>query len=171
MQTGYFYFISDEFFDALPGCGLMFNKNGERHARPCYYCFQVDDYYWMVPISSKIEKYRTIHDRIEKERGSCDTIIFGYVNGRRSAFLVQNAFPVSEEYIVEQYFVEKGTVPVTVNKKTAKALNAAVRKVIRLYKRGIRVTLTDIDRIVEFLERGQSCPEDNPSAPDAPVGL
>ena len=151
MESGYFYFIKDEFFDSLPGCGLMLNKEGENHSRPCYYCFQYGGYSWMVPISSRIAKYQAIYDKQIEKRGFCDTILFGFVNGSNRAFLIQNAFPISEDYVAEQYMVNKNTVPVTVNSKIEKAIHAALRKVIRLYERGTKLTLTDLDRIIAFL--------------------
>ena len=153
MKSGFFYFIKDEFYESLPDCGLMYNKDGEMRKRPCCYCFKWKDYFWMIPISSRVEKYEKIYNHKLEKRGYCDTILFGYVNGRRSAFLIQNAFPVTEKYIQEQYLVENGTVPVSVNKKTAAALNAKVRKVVRLYEKGITITLTNFDAIIDYLTR------------------
>ncbi len=39
----------------------MGNKDNDEkgvHGRPCFYCFEMEGYLWMVPISSKTEKYK-----------------------------------------------------------------------------------------------------------------
>ena len=80
MTTGYFYFINDLYYEKFDGCGLMRNKeSGEdgKHGRPCFYCFEQDGYYWMIPISSRIQKYKDIYDaKMEKYDGKFDGIRF-----------------------------------------------------------------------------------------------
>jgi hypothetical protein len=46
-------------------------------------------------------KYKNIKQYLIKNKryGSCDGIRFGFVNGKKHAFLIQNAFPVIEEFI------------------------------------------------------------------------
>lgn len=153
MLKGHFYFIKDSFYKALPDCNLMANKENDigKGKRPCHYCFIHKGLYWMVPISSKVEKYHQIYKKKVAKRGYCDTICFGYVNGVERAFLIQNCFPVTEKFIDQEYRVNKDTVAVTVSEGTSKEINAVVRKVIRLYNRGIKITFTDIDKIIKFI--------------------
>lgn len=154
METGHFYFIKDEFYNALPNCNLMTNKPDDvsgQHGRPCHYCFEHDGVYWMVPISSQVAKYERIYNHKIEKYGQCDGIVFGFVNGKRSAFLIQNSFPITSKYIDYEYLIEKGTVPVKVNDRVSDEINKYVRKVIRLYSKGIRMTLTDLDVIFAFL--------------------
>ncbi len=151
----HFYFVKDEFYNALPNCYLMANKGGgaEKGGRPCHYCFKYEDWFWMVPISSQVEKYRRIYeDKIER-RGQCDTIRFGYVNGEERAFLIQNCFPVTEQYIDTEYTIQNGTVPVTISANLSDKLDKLMRKVIRMYHKGIILPLTKIDEITKFLEQ------------------
>ena len=155
MEDGHFYFIKDEFYDNLPDCNLMTNKGygvQGTGGRPCHYCLKYDDYYWMIPISSKVEKFRNIYNNKIAKRGYCDTICFGFVNGEERAFLVQNCFPVVEQYIDCEYRVNKNTVSVTVSTELSSELNGLVRKVIRLYESGIIIPLTKLDRIMDFLK-------------------
>ena len=107
----------------------------------------------MVPISSKTDKYQKIYDYKVQKRGFYDGIRFGYVNGQKRAFLLQNIFPVTAEYIDEPYMIERGTVFVRVNESFASELNGLARKIIRLHKRGVRITMTDLDSILSFLEK------------------
>ena len=60
MTSGHFYFIKDSFYEQLPDCKLMTNKGNDLegvHGRSCHFCFEYENYYWMVPISSRIEKW------------------------------------------------------------------------------------------------------------------
>lgn len=86
-------------------------------------------------------------------RNIYDGLRFGYVNGKYRAFLIQNVCPVSEEYIDCQYMIENNTVPVKINDELSAEINGIVRKVIRLSKRGIRIVLTDINNILNGLNK------------------
>ena len=134
----------------------MGNKNDDkdgRHGRPCFYCFKQGLLYWMIPISSKIDKYQRLYDeKMNKYNGNFDGIRFGYVNGKKRAFLIQNMCPVTEQYIDDEYRIEHDTVPVTINNDTAKELHKVARKVLQFYRKGIKLILTDIDTILPALE-------------------
>lgn len=152
--SGHFYFIKDDFFMSLKNCNLMLNKDDEnfRNGRPCHYCFENTDMFWMIPISSQVEKYRSIYNQKIKQRKIYDGIRFGFVNGQERAFLIQNCFPVTLQYIDNEYMLNHNTIPATVSKKFSKELNGLVRKVIRLYECGIKITLTDLQRIIDFIK-------------------
>ena len=115
MKSGYFYFLSDKYCEQFADCGIMGNKesdqNGE-HGRPCFYCYEYDGFYWFIPISSRITKYKSIYSQKILRYPNYDGIRFGYVNGKESAFLIQNMCPAILKYIDKQYFIERGTVPV-----------------------------------------------------------
>ena len=68
VENGKFYFIKDEFFDIFKDYKLMQNKeNGNK--RPCYFCFndlENEEIIWFVPISSKVEKYKSIYENKKK---------------------------------------------------------------------------------------------------------
>lgn len=55
-KTG-FYIIKDRFFEDMPDPYLKGNKAGNR---PHYYCIEdtIRGIYWMIPLSSRIDKYR-----------------------------------------------------------------------------------------------------------------
>ena len=59
MVTGNFYYLKDSYYNKFPNCNLIGNKDDDtdsKHDRPCFYCFEKDEIYWMIPISSQIEK-------------------------------------------------------------------------------------------------------------------
>lgn len=60
---------------------------------------------------------------------------------------------MNEEFIDCQYMIENNTVPVTINDKLSSEINGIVRKVIRLNKRGVRIVLTNINHILNKLNK------------------
>ena len=103
MENGHFYYIKDQYFEDFPDPHLMKNKEtveGQVHDRPCFYAFQdkKTELYWMIPFSSQVEKFHGIYEQKMQKYRQCDTIVFGEVIGHEKAFLIQNMFPVTEEY-------------------------------------------------------------------------
>lgn len=110
MDTGHFYFLSDQYFIDFPDSNLMQNKetiNGQSHGRPCFYAFQDMNtgLFWVIPISSQVYKYTAIYNNKIQRHGKCDTIVFGDVVGHRKVFLIQNMCPVTPKYIINEYFL------------------------------------------------------------------
>ena len=65
VQTGYLYHIKDEFFDQINKKGLMINhENG--HSRPSYLAIKDKEILWFIPLSTRVDKYRTIIAKKEK---------------------------------------------------------------------------------------------------------
>ena len=150
VQEDRFYFITDDYYDKFSDCGLSGNK-GSGHNRPCFYCLSLEGYYWMVPISSQLNKYKTLYEEKCKKYPDYDGLEFGFVNGAEKAFLIQNVCPVTEEYISGIYKIQKGTVEVTINEDTSSKIKKKVNKVILMHKKHIRITMTDIDKILAIL--------------------
>lgn len=156
MIQGNFYYLTNEYYDRFNGCGIMKNKDEDelgRHGRPCYYCFACDGFYWMVPISSRVEKYEEIYNEKIKKYPNYDGIRFGYVNGKKRAFLLQNVCPATDKYIDCEYRIERNTVPVRISDSLSKELNGIVRKIIRLHNKGVRIVLSDLSYIIDELNK------------------
>lgn len=61
----------------------------------------------MIPLSSRIDKYKKIVDNKKKAGKPCDIIhIVKLDDDRESAFLIQDMFPITEEYIEREYTIE-----------------------------------------------------------------
>lgn len=151
MTEGKFYFISDDYYTRFKDCGLLGNKEivaGKPHGRPCYFvfCDNRTGLYWMVPISSRVEKYSAIYDKNIKKYGRCDFIVFGDVLGYRKAFLVQNMCPISLRYLSETY-LDRYDSPVSVESNLDKEITAQAKKVLALTRKGIKLVFSDILRI------------------------
>lgn len=131
IDVGYFYFIKDSFFDIMDDPELMKNKESG-NKRPCYYCIKskkYDNIIWFIPVSTKIEKYKKVYD---------------------SAFLIQNMFPVTLDYIESQYI--KNKVPIKVSNQLQTEIIYKSNKVLNLYNHGMKnIVFPNIDRILEKL--------------------
>ena len=116
VQTGYIYHIKDKFFDVVNDEGLMINhENGK--TRPTYFTIRDNDILWFIPLSSKVQKYQPIIDKKIKKYGSCKSILIGQIANRKSAILLQNAFPTLEKYIDHVHTINGAPVRVADNLK------------------------------------------------------
>ena len=151
IEDGKFYFIKDEFFKKINDKRILLNKNNG-NKRPCYYCFEDDKnkgLFWLIPISSKIEKYKKIFEYKLNKFGKVDTLVFGKVNKDIRAFLIQNMFPVIEKYIQEKYIRNNIDVEITYSLK--KEIERKAKLVLYLAEKGNKVVFTDIIKIREIL--------------------
>ena len=74
VQTGYLYHIKDEFFNKINNSGLMINHaNG--HSKPSYLAIKDKKILWFIPLSTKIDKYKSIIEKKKVKYGSCKTIL------------------------------------------------------------------------------------------------
>ncbi len=147
---GYAYHIKDSYFELVKDDNLMQNKEKGSY-RPTLYC--IKDLYtqllWMVPITSQYEKYATIRNKILNSGKPCRGIILGEFDGQQAAFLIQNMFPITEEYI--DHIHTKNGNPIPVKKDLQKVIKKNVKSLLALNARGIKVTFTDIDRLKELM--------------------
>ena len=151
VKQGYSYHIKDSFFFDVSDSYLMSNKENGNY-RQHYYAIEDSgnkDIFWMIPISSKVEKYNKILTSKIKRNGKCSTIVIGIFAGEENAFLIQNAFPVKVIYLDHVHTIQGN--PITVHKKLDKELRTKLKEVIAMKKRGINLFFTDVDRILAFL--------------------
>lgn len=147
VKEGYCYHIKDEFFIKFDSQNLLINKEDNGY-RPHFYAirdFENNEILWMIPISSRIKKYKKIMNNKFSKFKRCNTIVIGELARRQRAFLIQNAFPIKENYIV----IEGETVHV--HEELAKKLKSYLRDVIQINKCGIKVFFTDVDEILRKL--------------------
>ena len=156
-KTG-FYIIKDKFFEDMSDPYLKGNK---AENRPHYYCFEDTrtGIYWMIPLSSRIDKYKRIVDQKEKAGKPCDIIhIVKLDDNLESAFLIQDMFPVTDKYIEREYTIAGNHLRLT-SEHTAKEIEKKARKVVGMLKRGVKFTPTqpDVMAILKKLlqERGK----------------
>lgn len=157
MIKGKFYFLSDEYCDKFSKHGVMSNKEvsvHRSHRRPCFYATQDiknPNIFWMIPISSQIEKYKDVLKQKLKRYSSYDGLEFGFVQGREAAFLLQNICPATEKYIVEKYIDEHTGKDVSIPNDLKRKIDAKAKKIMNKYYQGTKIVLTDLDYILKNL--------------------
>lgn len=139
-----FYIISDEFFKQFPDPYLKGNKNEKRP-----HCYAILDQktglYWMIPMSSRVDKYRSIMEKREKSGKPCDILHIAKLdNSKESVFLIQDIFPVSDEYIYRKYTINGNHLRIT-SESLAKIITQKSRRTIGLIRRGVKFTFTQAD--------------------------
>lgn len=151
IQSGFYYHIKNTFFEEVQDSSLMTNKEDGNY-RPHYLAIQDcqnPGIYWMVPVSSKFEKYQDIYSRQVARYKKCTKIVLGKCDGWDAAFLIQNAFPTTADYF-DHIHTSKG-VPLSLHDSTAKLIADNLSYNIRLHKRGISLFYADIDRIYHLM--------------------
>ncbi len=154
MDCGCFYYIDQQYFIDFPDKFLMGNKetiSGQPHNRPCYYAFEdkATGLYWLIPISSQVEKFKTIYLRKTEGGRKCDTIVFGDVLGKEKAFLIQNMCPVSPKYILNKY-LDRGR-PVKIDGRLHNEIVKKANKVLNLQRKGKKLIFPDVLAIEQKL--------------------
>ena len=144
-RTG-FYIVKEKFFEDMSDPYLKGNKEGNR---PHYYCFE-DTHkgiYWMIPLSSRIDKYSRIVEKKQQAGKPCDILhIVKLDDSRESVFLIQDMFPITEEYIEREYTIAGNHLMLT-SEHTARTIEQKARKVLAMLKRGVKFTPTQPDVI------------------------
>ncbi len=147
-----FYIIKDRFFKEMNDPYLKGNKEANR---PHYYCFKEEKtgLYWMIPLSSRIDKYKRIINKKTSKGRQCDILhIMKLDNGKESAFLIQDMFPITDEYIERTYTIANNHLTIT-SEHSAREIEKKAKKVMIMLKRGVKFTPTqpDINKIINKL--------------------
>lgn len=116
MEKHAFYIIKDEFFVRFND---PFLKGNKEENRPHYYCFQdnTEGIYWVIPMSSRVEKYKKIIVKKKEQNKPCDILhICRLSSGIENVFLIQDMFPVTENYILRTYTIGENILTLTKDK-------------------------------------------------------
>ena len=106
----------------------------------------------MIPLSSRIDKYKKIVENKEKAGKPCDIIhIVKLDDSRESAFLIQDMFPITEKYIEREYTIAGNHLMVT-SEHVARTIEQKAKKVLKMLKRGVKFTPTQPD-VLTILEK------------------
>lgn len=144
--AGSLYFVSDDFFAKIQDPYLKINYEDTK--RPHYFALKDSktELYWLIPCSSKTEKFERLILKKQEQNKPTDTIQIVKIFGCKTALLFQDMFPVTARYIDGQYI--KGGQPVRIaDPKLIQALEKNAKKIINLMHRGVRFTPTQPDVI------------------------
>ena len=144
MKERLFYIIKEDFFEKMADPYLKGNKEENR---PHYYCFKENDtgLMWMIPLSSRIEKYKRIIQKREKHNRQCDILHIAKLDDDKEAvFLIQDMFPVTEQYIAREYTISKNPLVLT-SEHTVKEIERKAKRILSLINRGKKLIPTQVD--------------------------
>lgn len=144
--TGSLYFVSNAFFEKVQDPYLKINY--ENTKRPHYFAFHDSKtgLFWLVPCSSKVEKFEKLIEKKKEQHKPTDTIKIVKIFDKKTVLLFQDMFPTTERYIDGMYI--KGGQPVRIaDPKLIKEMEKNAHKVIGLLHRGVRFTPTQPDVI------------------------
>lgn len=139
-----FYIIKESFFERFDDPYLKGNKDQNR---PHYYAYKDSKtgLFWFIPMSSRIEKYKRIIEKREKSGKHCDILHIAKLdNDKVSFFLIQDIFPISEEYIEREYTISTNHLILT-SEAQARIVNQKAKKVIAMIRSGVKFTPTQPD--------------------------
>ena len=148
ISEGYFYHIKDEYFTTAGESTLMSNYENGGY-RPHYFAvrdFSNPDIFWMIPVSSQYNKYKALHDKMVAKFHRCTKIVLGKCGGKDAAYLIQNAFPITSDYLDHIHTLQGN--PLTLHSTTAKTVVDYLNDNLRLHKRGVNLFFADIDRLL-----------------------
>lgn len=142
-ESNHVYTIKDDFFEEFPDPNLKFNKGG----RPHYYAFKGDKndrLIWMIPMSTKTEKLENTINKREEMGKPTD---FGHVcmiGNKKSAFLIGDMFPVTKDYIQDEF--RQGGQPLKVTRrKDIEAIEQKASRIHNLIRKGKKFTPYQVD--------------------------
>lgn len=147
---GYVYHIKDEYFKKVNDDKLMQNKENGQY-RPTYFCLKdtSTSLLWVVPMSTKYEKYKQIAEKQKAKYGKSLGIVLGEYDGRKSVFLIQNMFPITENYL-DHIHTRNGN-PVPVKKSLQEIIKSRVKQTKILLSKGKKVVFSDVERLEKIM--------------------
>lgn len=128
-----FYKLKDKYFEDYPSTPNRYADNKDEN-RP-YYLAYVDrnGIIWLLPISSKVEKYKAKIAKDEEKYGECLTSYIIEYMGEERAVLIGNMIPVTEEYIKGKFTIQKQHYVVQ-NEKSIKAIRKRCSRYLTLVR-------------------------------------
>lgn len=152
----HFYHVSDSYFDRYNRHGdkeITQNKDGRR---PYYYAIKVKnqkDLYFLIPLSSQVEKYEKMIARREERGLPNDTMHIAKVAGKKSAFLINKMIPVPAKYITDEkkYY----GVPVKlVSNPEIRAIEEKARRIVFLTSKNAKIPYQpDLKKLLSEIEK------------------
>ena len=160
IKPGYVYHISDTYFDVVKDSRLMRNHEGGAY-RPTYFCVKDEKtgLLWVIPMSTRTEKYTGFVQKDIKRYGACIKIVIGKYANVDAAFLLQNMFPILPKYIDHIHVINQNPVPV--DTRLQRIIDRNFRELLRLHRKGIKIVFPDIARLEKLMMKEPDADEEN----------
>lgn len=159
MKENEFYFISNDYFHKISQVtkNVSYNKNSSDflNARPYYFCMEdkkIPAIKWIIPTSTKTNKYKEEHNKKIKKYGKDYTIAFSTINSTDTAFLLQNMLPTIEDYKSGTYINKNNNVPYSLSNAEFLSLKKSVSYILmQTFKYNNKMTFTNIKDIYSLM--------------------
>ena len=141
-----FYIIDDKFFTNFNDSYLKGNK---KENRPHYCCIKdkTDDrLFWVIPLSSRVEKYRAIINKRIQNNKRCDILHIIKIANTENVFLIQDMFPITDKYIKREYTI-CGKPLVLINENDRTIIKDKSYRILNMIERKIRFLPTQVDAL------------------------
>ena len=143
-----FYKVKDKYFSDFPNKRHMLNKHENR---PYYLAVKESNgIIWLIPISSKVEKYEAKISADEAKFGECLMYHVIQFMGEKRAALIGNMIPITEEYIKGEFTISNRHYVVR-DEATIKAIRKRSKRYLSLVRAGKLHPYVDILEIERIL--------------------
>lgn len=144
INIGELCFIKDDFFELVNDPYLK--KNYLSSQRPHYFAVRdiETSLIWMIPISSKVEKFKEIINSKRLNHKRTDGIKIVKIFGEEQVMLFQDMFPICDKYI-NNIYIKGGQVVRIADPNKIREIEKQAKKVIKLFRLGIKFTPTQPD--------------------------
>lgn len=141
------YIIKDEFFDLMDDPYLKRNQHGTKSH---YYCYKEENgIYWMIPLSSNVDKYeKVMKKRIEQGKYNDGLYIAKLVHGVKRAFLIQEIFPITKNFIESEYCWLNEHIMVT-DERDMEEIGKKAKRILELIK--LKITIIPTQPNIELI--------------------
>ena len=150
VREGLVYHIRDEYFDIVSDCDVKL-KPCHGRSYPAYCCHRDFDnaMIWMIPMSKNVEKYCAVYEREMFRYNHCYSIYIGEYDMQKTAFLIQELFPVYKKHILYEHTRKGRAVPVQASMRSG--IRHCFDNMMDLSSRGFKCIFPDIERIMHIL--------------------
>ncbi len=143
IKENHMYTIKDKYFEDYPDPYL---KNNKGENRPCYFAFEGNNQniLWVIPLSSKIEKFERLMKKKEEAGKPCDVVHICKIGSKKQAFVIQDMFPITKEYVQNEFNINQ--IPYKLaDERDINIVEKKAKKIQMFHERGIKLLPTQPD--------------------------
>ena len=111
------------------------------------------DLLWFIPMSTQYNKYKEryneIKEKIKKEPNKF--VLANDIAGKKAVFLLQNMFPTTEKYIIQEY--KRNGQSISIPPIVIKEIEKKAKNILVLTRKGYVVTFTNLPQFIEDVQK------------------
>lgn len=136
VEPNHLYFLNDNHFKKYKQYKLFTDYDDKsKGSRPHYVCLKKENVCWVIPLSTKIPKYKDLYNKEISKYGKSIKYHFIKLGKKESVLLIQNAFPVAYKNIDKPYLHFNVPLKIT-NQKDISEIKSKFDDMIELISKG-----------------------------------